>query len=235
MNKLDKIRKLLAMTQSDNANEAEVARALADQLMAAAGVTEDDIRPDADPVSTVRAERSGPIASAGWKSVAAHAVARIVGCYGYRETIYHGGKRIVVRVWIGTDEQRETAAELLAWVIRQIDRLAAGAAKIAKGHAHPRAFMNAYRVGVASAIAAKAMELVEYRKAHRPQGPGLVLASQIDAAIAKLKPSGHDKGGRSLSVMDIGGAFTSGRAAGASVALRRDVAAPSALRLRSGS
>jgi len=229
--KIERIRKLLAMAESPtaNENEADTARKLAESLMSAVGVTEADVREaDApDPVATVRGERDPkPQPAASWYGIAAAAVVRVVGCFEYRDQSNH-------RIWVGTDDQRETARELYAWVVRQIETLSRGAAKIVKGRSDARSYLHAYRVGVASAIAKKAREMVEFREREAPPvGEALVLRDRLAEAIKKATPDGLVRT-KPARVSLIG--YAAGRADGESIGLRRDVAGTTVKRLGSGS
>lgn len=241
---IDRIRKLLALAKDGSAaqNEADIARSMAERLMAAAGISEGDLEPDDDDAietfgassaegdgAAVRGQGHGR--AVGWIGVLAVAVARVVGCYVHRDE--HN-----VRIWVGTKAQRETAIALHTWAIDQVERLARGAKKIAKQSGNARAYMGAYRRGLASAIAAQARALVAHRNNAKPTGPALVRVSELENRIkAYCKTHGvrYSPDGRRGSYRpSIGGAFTAGLNDGRSVRLQHDVIGSSALRLTSG-
>lgn len=221
---VERIRKLLSLAEDDGAapNEADVARQLAERLMAASGITEADIETSVeDPTSTVREERV-ETSSSRWIGILAVAVARVVGCAVWRS---HDG----TDVWVGTADQRATAIELHAWLRRQIERLAKGAAKIAREHRSPRSYLNAYRVGVASAISTQARSMVADRPAPAPGSDALVRQDAVKAAINALLPDNLKSRGR----VRVGLAgFAAGVADGASVRLRNDLSGGGQRRLR---
>ncbi len=239
---VEKIRKLLNLASNEAAspNEADVARQLAEQLMAASGITADDVLDAAtvDPSTTVRSEPSPEFESYG--NIVAAAVARIVGCYvyttkldahrqrcrgcdavqGVHDHVVDGGR---VCMWIGTDDQRDAAIELHAWVVRQIERLAEVARNRARETDNPRRWLTSYRLGIASAIAEQAREMVAYRSTHAPvAGQALVVRENVTRAINRAKAELNLRRSRGTRAKDSGG-FASGKQDGASVGLRRSV------------
>ncbi|HUS27593.1 MAG TPA: DUF2786 domain-containing protein [Kofleriaceae bacterium] len=238
---VDKIRKLLNLAQnaSANENEADTARRLAERLMAAAGISEADIAdsatPDADPLATFGAQHvRSP--EAGWHGILAVAVARVVGCYVHYSWQYEKGRRERALTWVGTQAQRESAIELHAWLISQVERLAKGAARIAKDHpAGSRAYLGAYRRGLASSIASQAMALGKNREATtQPDTNALARRSAIQNAIAAYEKQ-HDlrSTGSSYRTRALG-AFAAGVNDGRSVRLQHDMAGGSVKRLGAG-
>lgn len=235
---LDRIRKLLNLAADSGAteSEADTARRLAERLMAAANLSHDDIAAvGTDPLATFGDERV-EAESAGWHGVVAMAVARVVGCAVYKTR----DLKASYRVWVGTEGQREAAIALFGWVVEQINRMAVGARRSAAANvtSSSRAWLGAYRVGVAQAIARQAMELVEARKVSDDQTPGLVRLSDIEAKIAaygKEHKLPRLTTGRTSSYKSREhGAFAAGSNDGSSIRLQRDLGKP-VLRLGSGS
>lgn len=230
MSAIDRIRKLLNLANNASAseNEAEVARQLAESMMEAAGISEADLDEDGglDPLTTVRPESSGRVPDAAWYGTAATAVARVVGCRVYRNITRKGAEL----VWIGTDAQRETAMELYKWVVSQIDRLARGVKHIAKGTHRPRAYMNAYRLGVANAIAQQARALrTDHEKVMT--STALVRQDKLKDAIEGHLPIGLRKTKASYSSQ---AGLAAGLNDGRTVRLQKDLGGARQKRLGSG-
>lgn len=231
---IDRIRKLLSLANDEGAseNEAEVARQLAESMMEAAGISEADLDDDGglDPLTTVRPESSGPVPGAAWYGIAAMAVARVIGCRVYRD-IYRVNKRRRSRlVWVGTDAQREAAIEMYRWVVSQIDRLAAGVKVTLKGHPRARAYMNAYRLGVANAIAEQARALrQEHERALHTQA--LVRRDTLKEAIERVLPEGLKK--TTVMYSDSAG-LAAGQHDGKTIRLQKDLGTGRQMRLNSG-
>jgi hypothetical protein len=246
---VDKIRKLLTLADNDgaNPNEADVARSMAERLMSAAGLTEDDIAdgPRVNPASTV-GESTTP-AEDPWMHIVATSVGRVTGCRvftsirparrepcagcervaGQHDHFYEAGLSVV---WVGSANQRAIAVELFTWVEAQVERLAAGARASAKGN---RGWLKSYRLGVASAIAGQARGMVEHRDRVALVGNALVMRDETNAAIT-LWMSRYTLG-KGRVVRASGSGFASGKHDGGSVGLRRSVGAASTKRLGSGS
>lgn len=218
---LDRVRKLLALADNEAAspNEADNARRLAERLMAAAGLTESDIRngTDEDPAATVGVT-SVRAPEAAWYGVLAVAVARVTGCAVWRDV----GPWGQVRRWAGTEDQRAAAVELHAWLIRQVNRLADGAKRSPEYLAtrHRRAWLTDYRQGVATAVARLAMQMVESRP-KSTDSAALARVDAVQAAIDKLKPETLRKARNVYTRASA--AYAMGQAAGSSIALRRSV------------
>lgn len=242
---IDKIRKLLNLANNASAapNEAETARILAERLMNAAGISEADVatHPEEDPLATFGTTTSNHDGSMpfvprerskmGWESVIALAVARVAGCWCHGT--HDGGYK-----WVGTAAQREAAIELHAWVVRQVELLTEGARKIAKSHpAGARAYLGAYRRGLASAIASQAMRLVQSRAASAaPNDPALVRRSAVARALDDYRREHGFKSehGTSSYKTRAGAAYRAGVNDGASVRMRNDVGGSTVKRLGSG-
>ncbi len=250
---VDRIRKLLNLARCEGAspNEAEVARDLAERLMEASGLTEADVGagPMLDPSHTVRHEASPENDHYG--NIVAGAVGRVVGCRVFSDSL--GDRRQACRgcdladgphdhlmdagrvvVWVGTEDQRAAAIELHRWVCSQIDRLANAARATARATTSPKRWLHAYRLGVASAIAEQAREMVAYRSTHSPLSvDALVIRSNVDHAIeAHMQKLGLNLG-RGRRSRAQGAGFFAGKSDGASIGLRQPVAGAGQKRLGS--
>lgn len=232
---IDRIRKLLALAKDGaNENEADNARRMADALMEAAGITDADLDEagEVDPISTVGAT-SVPRKSRSWEGVLALAVARVLGCF------VASTPQLKRRVWYGTQAQREAAVALHAWLVEQVDDLAVRYIRRLT-RAERSSASHAYRLGLASAVAAQARELVAAKPA--PAGEaGLVRRDQLHAAIGQtIPPSLRDcwnngGTGRSPALPRGLGHMERGTVDGAAIQLRRSVGSGQAKRLGSGS
>lgn len=236
---LDRIRKLMAVAACDGAttDEADTARAIAERLMSAAGISEADLADagqaalDAD-VASVAAERGGS-ADVRWEAIVCAAVARVVGCVYYREGGGYGptGRLRRRAVWVGTASQRETARALVEHVTDQIERLAANVRRRLAGRRDLRSYLHAYRMGVASAIAETARALRAAHVAAPTTSSALVHRDRVAAAIAAITPPL----GTSRRVAVRGDAYGAGRVDGSTIALQRSVPGAGVRRLGAGS
>lgn len=215
---LDRIKKLLAVANNDAAseNEAETARRLAERLMEAVGISEEEIRNSTlrgeDPAATVRREQ-GDRKTSSWKGIVAVAVSRMVNCYVYVDSYT---KRLQ---WVGTDSQRESAKELYSWIVKQIDRMTKSAVK-----GRGKSWAQSYRQGVSNAIAKQARELVAERLKNHPQtSEALVVQDRIQQAIRACLPKLNKS--KTSSAAD-GEAFSIGMMDGKTVKLRREMGVP---------
>ena len=247
---IDRIRKLLALVECDGAapNESEVARRLAEQLMAAAGLHESDVLTStSDKAASVREQTSRRYDRHG--SIIAAAVARIVGCSVYsaarpahrercpgcadftdeHEHIFEAGTYLV---WVGSDDQRVAAIELHGWVCRQIERLSEVARATAREQHKPRQWLTSYRIGVASAISEQARQIVQFRPVVQPVGQALVARDSVAHAIARHMAGLNLSKSRASRVR--GDAYAIGRNDGSSVSLRRPMATSGQKKLGAG-
>lgn len=232
---VDRVRKLLALAGNKGAaeSEAETARRLADAMLEAAGLTEEDIGEEDDPVATV-ADVEQPVTGSPremWRSMILLAICRVVGVHPYTSRGSDGRMRLRV---IGTAQARETVAELIPWVFRQVAR--------AMRNAHPpagldaerrRLWVRSYRYGLADGIAAQARSVVEHRSAAPAESTALARRDAIAAAIERAKPR-LGKGRRRVVYVD-GSARAAGENDAASIALQRRAAGVGVRQIGAGS
>jgi hypothetical protein len=235
----DRIKKLLGRARDTSSPlEADIARELAERMMAAAGISEADvdITGDVDPLATFGFCEE-PIGRS-WAMTIANAVAAVVGCYAHRMIGSRNGKRTNSIRFVGTERQRDTARQLFTWVTEQIDRCATQAKRSAHTLApnHVRQWLNSYREGMAHEIGNQATRLAETRKVSvvaAGVSTALARTSAIEMAVDKYKADhGIKRSIRRFHVND--GAYTAGKSDGRSVRLQRDVAGAGRLRLGSG-
>lgn len=143
---LEKVRKLLALAQSDNEHEAALAAAAADRLLtkyeldrAELDAPEDDAEECQEwehPLYTFNKKRPT------WKGVLAAGISRHFGCFVYRTHKYGEGRCVL----IGRASNVAAARYIFEWVSQEIDRLAS------KQKGNGRSWVSAYRHGAASAV-----------------------------------------------------------------------------------
>jgi len=141
-NVLRKVRGLLKLGESDNANESAAAIALAQRLMAEHSINEAMLELDgssAEPQEEMR-DWESPLGSAGptWKGRLAITLAHANGCQAYRS----GGHFKL----IGRASQAEKVRYLFAYCEREVDRLAA------TQRGNGRSWINNYRLGCVMGI-----------------------------------------------------------------------------------
>ena len=233
---LDRIKKLLNLANCDGAapNEADVARSLAERLMAAAGLTERDVEmtPEGDILASfgTTSENIGRKNAVRWMGVVAMAVCRITGAYCHWDSA-DGQKNLT---WVGTEAQRETAIELFDWVCKQIERLSNQAKKSAVISGSPKSWLNAYRAGVAASISEQAREMKKAAPISSPSGneKALSVSSKLADALSVYKKTKHLRGSGKYQVGNSG-AYAAGQNDGNSVRLRNDLGGNGVKRLTS--
>jgi hypothetical protein len=170
---LAKVRKLLALSKSDNPHEAGVASALATKLLTKHDLSVGELDTPEDDLEDCQ-EWADPLVSAAdakkWLRVFAHGLCAVFGCYCYQKL---DGPVVVV----GRASNVETVRYLVDWVKVEIERLA----KAQRGNG--RSYIIAYRKGAASIIleAIKAERIETVEAARLEAGSSLVA---IDNAVA---------------------------------------------------
>lgn len=161
------------------------------------------------------------------------AVARVVGCLVHYSWTDDERRALT---WVGTQAQRDSAIELHAWLISQVDRLTEGARKIAKQHpAGVRAYLGAYRRGLASSIASQAMTLSATRSKAPADTQALERRTAIQRAIETYEKEHKLRSQGGTYRTRAHGAYTAGVNDGRSVRLQHDVGGSTVKRLGSGS
>lgn len=143
---LSKLKKLLALAESDNVHEAAAAAARAQELMAKYQIDTaclDASAPAGAPAILVENDYLEPAKRNNarkelWKGSIAAALAKANGCQSYWE-----GANLRV---IGTRASAETVRYLYAYLVREVDRLAA------QNKGNGRAWINSFRIGAAHEI-----------------------------------------------------------------------------------
>lgn len=120
-------------------------------------------------------------------------------------------------MWIGTLDQRFAAAELYAWLIRELEQRAESAKVNAPAKRGRRAWMHQYRLGVAQAVAENARRISEEYVSKHVVGEGLVRLDALKAAI-----NAHVPANLRSKALKLGGAgYASGYVDGKTIELRK--------------
>ena len=139
-----KVRKLLALSKSDNENEAAVALEKANELISKHKLDEAALR-----FETVRVRSSKTYVA--WRTVIANAVSWLYGCHSYRQTDYG------MFVFTGEELDAFMAGEMFEYLIKAIER---SAKKIIRKNAKFK-FRRDSKYGMASRLYDRIMELGE--------------------------------------------------------------------------
>ena len=187
---MDRIRKLLKLAKSDNEHEAAVAAERAQAMLAEHELTiaeldVDDTGPTVQPVTMEEFFRSGR--TPGWKSQLAFGVAQ---AFGARAVISPGFGMEVY----GTEAAIAVTKATFRYLADTIQRLGAEAVKSYTGWRSPRAYGNAYRLGMALRIVkrlrarrAAALDDAARKVGARPESVALVRVTQEQAVVARVK------------------------------------------------
>ena len=150
MNDLDKIknriRKLLALSKSDNENEAMIAMEKANELMAGYNLDESALRYESVEAKTVKSYSR-------WRTALANALDSLYCCYHYHDNTSGRG----MFVFTGEPADVFLATEMYEYLVRTIERSAKhNIRKNAKS-----VFRNSYKLGMARRIADMIAEIGE--------------------------------------------------------------------------
>lgn len=189
---VDKVRKLLRLAESPNANEAALAAAKAQELIdqhnlsAALLALEDEAGAEPDePIEDFRG-KGAPLYTESrdsWRWRLASVVMHANSCRGYKAD---GAIQIV-----GRPSDVETVRYLYAYLAHETDRLVER-----DGRGCGRTWRNNYRIGVVSAIAGKFTQQrerfkAEQRKIAAGSGDSQALV-KVDKALARVEKRGDD-------------------------------------------
>lgn len=169
---IDRIRKLLELSRSNNSpEEAARAAALAQDMMFKYQIGEGDI----DTTDTKRAPeeiitdgiRPGDRQRVIWKSSLAHAVALGCGCemYSSREWVGDGQRYETTFKIFGTKTAVQTVQYLYGYLVLEITRLAEEGYR-AHGQGHGRTWKNSFKLGAVNEIRRRLSEQRRAQQAH---------------------------------------------------------------------
>jgi hypothetical protein len=233
---VDRIRKLLALSQSSNEHEAASAAARAAQLMAEHQVCEASLEELDEPILSSVLDAGGRLPS--WKRTLAIGCARGLGCEAYLRRERTGEREQGQVVVVGTPAAQSAVAYMYGYLVREVERLADQAfeARARQGTRRgARHWKGAFRLGAAAEIRRRLIEqrkqTIDRARDSRESAQALVhlddMAARIAAALAKL-PLRHVRTRRAVSADGYG----AGAIAGQSVALEGGTGlAPGAPRL----
>jgi hypothetical protein len=189
---LDRIRKLLALTASPNANEASVASAKAKKLMVEHGFTEQEVLDSETSGKIFEMSMGAEGFASRWKFVLVALVARAHGCeaIGLRR-----GKLRKVKV-VGTKKDTEEASKLFTYLLGEIEQIVKIECadppdeildEVALGYRRSlRAYLDSFRRGAVTALA-------ERLKAKKQSSSSPPLGAMVLAGGGKPKAREHIK------------------------------------------
>ncbi|HUH05804.1 MAG TPA: DUF2786 domain-containing protein [Kofleriaceae bacterium] len=159
---VDRIRKLLALSQSSNQHEAAAAAARAAELMTAhhlhAAMLADDETPA--PIDAHEIETTGQAVS--WRGSLASGIAYSFGCRMFWKPGYRDGKRFVRSMVVGRPADVDGVRYMYLYLRNEVDRLAREAWDALPGFdrqsSSARSWKNAFRLGAAVTIARRLRE-----------------------------------------------------------------------------
>ena len=229
---LDRIKKLLALSKSSNQNEAELAAARAAELMARHQINEAELGEfDADDLNINEWALDEARQITYWQGYAAQAAAHAFGgrmyANGDRVPDGKGGYRKRVRLmFVGREKDRDAAAYLYQYFVREIRRLADKAwefehvnqcayAAFGRPTTSARSWKDSFRKGAAIRIQERIDE--ERRKAKgESQSTALVKVEEYEQKAEDFLNQTENLT-RKSATMSSAQAFAAGRAAGDTV------------------
>ncbi len=219
-NVLDRLRKLHALSRSDNPHEAALAAQLAQQLMIEHHLEEldlsrDEHRPE-EPIEdhgSLEPERKGPRRIPGWQQHLADAVARSLDCRIYIQP----GVAISI---VGRRTDVEASRYTFLMLARTIDRLATEAWNRERhGTADATRWKRAFRLGAVQSIRTRLKSSKVEAVSTIPKERALALAKRDEAVESWVDTNLRLRAARATVHRVRPDAFEAGKAAGHSVTL----------------
>lgn len=187
---IEKIKKLRALAQSANANEAANAAAAAERLLQEHRLSEAELETEAVEPAEAAEEDAVPVDTLGerisnWKDALLAAICRAHGCARYFNHSYvHRG--YVARI-VGRPSDTATVRYLYAWLSTEVERLARK-----HGRGKGRTWANSYRLGCVAGIR-EAMQAAEAKARTTATSAALVRldarAAEARDALVRLHPN----------------------------------------------
>ena len=215
---IDKVKKLLALTQSSNANEAAAAAGAANKLIDQYRLSEIDLHqddPDLDPM--IEADdyiyESGKITP--WKRQLVRVLAFHYGCAHWNDAHYPEGRKVTRYRLVGKTSDIQIIRFMFPWLTLECQRLSDLEAK-GKGRVYVASYCEGFVNGIALQLKASRVE------AQREVNGGAII--KLDARLqesSRFMNSNHNlvfKKSKSHSLRDYG-AFSAGQSKGQSVHL----------------
>ena len=222
---ISKIRKLLALAEGSEGNEAEVAASMARRLMDEHAIAQSHLDEaeilESDPVGTHSFEVG---LNSQWRMKLAWAIASHCGVTAIRATAWRGGKRVVDAIGYGHRSDLEVWEYLYKVAAREIDKKTKEERKCAPydwdtGKVD-RKYMNRYRLGLVQGLSMRLRADRRKEDTKRSQEEGLVIQSRAARgrdACDKANPNlgtfnsslrGNRAGTRDGFSININGALT---------------------------
>lgn len=227
---IDRIKKLLSLSESTNENEAALAAARAAELMLkheikAAQLCEEE----QEDVDTIKIDESKQIVN--WKANLMGGLANSLGCMFFLQKRRQGGKVVTRYNVAGQPSKVDTISYMYAYLVAEINRLAdicyrrhALKCRSTRMAAPPaRSWKNAFRLGAAETIGARLKaQREETHKAAEDNGQGaaLVVVKDAEKAVDMYVAKKYPKMGRTAgATFSSGSGYGAGKEAGKSVGL----------------
>lgn len=218
-NIVERIRRVLALTNSSNEHEAAVAAVMAERLLHKYNLDiAQVIKADTEGLDITVGEKRYdlPWAPSKWKYHLAFAIADVNFC----KIVYWNSKYLHAAKFIGREHNVEASVEILDWIIRQILKLADDDKIINK---RSWKYRQSYVFGCFITVRNRLNDEFSRMQAESNDGTSLILIN--DVAVEKFYNKKHPRvrssslgcGVRSLS----GSGYDSGRAAGETVNIGR--------------
>jgi len=200
---LKKVKKLLALSQSDNANEAAQAAARAQELLDKYQLSrnlldidaadDEDRAGDDEPIFDF-SSKGAPLDDPGtkmprWRGSLATVVCRANSCRAYQETYYIGTKAKTRIAIVGRPSDVEKVRYLHAFLVREVKRLVDR-----DGQGCGITWRNNYCIGVVDTIR-RELKLSKSRaadKLRRDAGGDMFALVRVDKALARLEKRSAD-------------------------------------------
>lgn len=214
---IDKIQKLLALSTSSNVNEAATAAALAQELMTRHQIEVADIEFHTSKGGDVQVENEELTREKSyipWKVSLAAGLAKANGCSVYTQNVYPGSsiKKMIATRFIGTSSSISVVRYMYAYLVREIDRLAAE-----NREGHDRIWLKSFRLGAVASITTRLIQASKEVVKEATPGALVVIdktASKVEEACKAL----NLKQGKQIKTQDYSG-FQEGVKAGRTVNL----------------
>jgi hypothetical protein len=213
---IEKIKKLLALGQSANENEAAVAASMAQKLMLEHKLSIGEVElagiEKKSPVSEAFiVEKMGTFGYMTWKGALVHGIALLNGC----RTIRYSGNRLML---IGRESDRELVEYLACFLSREIERLAFEdfARQGFQGNKQRWTWVQSFGMGATRTVTLRMRE--EQTKMATADVRVTALVRREDKAIAEYMRSAHPHTKTTTSRPSIRSeALANGAAAGRSI------------------
>jgi len=220
---IQKIQKLLALSTSDNPNEAALALSKAQKLLAEHNLSMLDVQEKQGKRSDAYGMRGIDLQSKNhWMRALLCSVARNNFC----DVVYHP-KRTVVHL-IGEPENVEAVIWLFNHVLVQLECMAARELRVyrmAGGATHARTWKNSFFTGAMQVIHQRLVQERAEFEAAQNKNQALIVLKDTDLEEAKLRIFPDLKKGKLHTTLRSPDGYAQGQRAGSRVGFRREVGA----------